>query len=182
MRIKKGVCILIISVMIIAFFPSLVVNAENNINYDIFTISNEDGSVPNSNIKGDLNFDGLVTRRDLRLLSRHISRIELLSGEVLNNADINSDGNVNSQDVRDFAKILSGEEPSSINAIQSNQAIQLKTYLNNVLNTSDINWESNDTDVVTVNSSGILTIESSGQAKVTAKVTYESTEYTDERR
>lgn len=52
-----------------------------------------------STIKGDVNLDGNVTNADIDILSAYVDGDTTLTGQALSNADVNSDGVVNEEDI-----------------------------------------------------------------------------------
>lgn len=75
--------------------------------YVIYTNNSSEGSayynkvvLESAELKGDVNLDGKVDKIDSSLILKHISQIEKISNlKALDNADINSDGNINILDV-----------------------------------------------------------------------------------
>lgn len=55
---------------------------------------------------GDLNADGEVDAKDLTLLARHVGKIELLTGQALENANVNSDTTVDAKDLTKMARYV----------------------------------------------------------------------------
>lgn len=59
-------------------------------------------------LKGDVNFDKVVTPADARLALRSAARLELLTAEQLAVADMNGDGEVTASDARRILRIAAG--------------------------------------------------------------------------
>ena len=59
--------------------------------------------------KGDINADGVIDEEDALAIQRHITEVELLTGDHLDAADINGDGRVNALDVLYVKKHIAGK-------------------------------------------------------------------------
>lgn len=57
---------------------------------------------------GDLNLDGQVNSDDLTALARHVAGIERVTGQALENADVDGSGEVNSDDLTKHARYIAG--------------------------------------------------------------------------
>ena len=57
-------------------------------------------------VLGDFDLDGDVDASDLTLLARHVGKIEVLTGQALENADVNGDGEVNANDLTKHARYI----------------------------------------------------------------------------
>ncbi len=88
---------------------SAIVSLNASGKYDIYCfVRDEKGTVVKKsekltvteNLKGDVDFDGIVTSADARLVLRHSASLELLYGASLIAADVNKDGHVTSEDAR----------------------------------------------------------------------------------
>ena len=55
---------------------------------------------------GDLDLDGDVDAEDLTLLARHVGKIEYLTGQALENADVTGDGMVSAEDLTKHARYV----------------------------------------------------------------------------
>lgn len=59
--------------------------------------------------KGDINADGVIDEQDALAIQRHITEVELLTGDNLDAADVNGDGRVNALDVLYVKKHIAGK-------------------------------------------------------------------------
>ena len=59
--------------------------------------------------KGDINADGVIDEEDALAIQRHITEVELLTGDHLDAADVNGDGRVNALDVLFVKKHIAGK-------------------------------------------------------------------------
>lgn len=59
--------------------------------------------------KGDINADGVIDEEDALAIQRHITEVELLTGDNLDAADVNGDGRVNALDVLYVKKHIAGK-------------------------------------------------------------------------
>lgn len=59
--------------------------------------------------KGDINADGVIDEQDALAIHRHITEVELLTGDHLDAADVNGDGRVNALDVLYVKKHIAGK-------------------------------------------------------------------------
>lgn len=57
-------------------------------------------------IYGDVNADGAITSQDLRVIQKHILKVQALTGYAYQGADANKDGSVTSQDLRTIQKYI----------------------------------------------------------------------------
>ena len=57
-------------------------------------------------IYGDVNGDGAITSQDLRVIQKHILKVQTLTGYAYQGADANKDGSVTSQDLRTIQKYI----------------------------------------------------------------------------
>ncbi len=59
-------------------------------------------------VLGDTNLDTAITAADARLILRHASKVELLEGTALKNADANKDGFITAADARLVLRVAAG--------------------------------------------------------------------------
>ena len=68
--------------------------------------------IPYGRMRGDIDGDGLITENDVTILSRHVSKISVITDVTgLSVADINNDGYINADDHTLLARVISGIDP-----------------------------------------------------------------------
>lgn len=153
------------------FFYIKSIEANNSSIY----ISGVDNSEKDSNIIGDVNLDGYVTRYDAKLITLHVAGEVITEPNAIKNADVDGDSSIKNRDAIDILTYMDGTSTDIgkitaplYNQINKDDTVQLKAY-DEAGEASDVTWTTTNKSVANVDSSGLVTIKGAGHAIIMAK-------------
>ncbi len=125
-------------------------------------------------VKGDINNDGLVDKKDINTISSNIIENKTIEDHYLQAVDINNDNTIRANDIALLNYYLNKKyENLSLNinnqTLMTGETVRIiPTISPNIILNQNLTWTSSNEKVATVNNAGLVTAKVEGTAIITA--------------